>query len=527
MAYSDICARVARANCAERGAAPHPERRNAYVPYGRRQGASHRTHLLPVSGRPSIPYISIRKDDTDKLGKTILYNSEKHYSHYETGQANGEGAAVSDQMFPLSPEGYLPRIADAQVERYLRVFGAVEIAGTKWCGKTWTALKHAASVSYVDEMLALAHDDPSAMLVGERPHVVDEWQRVPAIWDFVRHEVDRTRGLRGAWILTGSSTPLLKDGAVPAHSGAGRIGRVRMRPMSLQESGDSTGAISLAGLFRGEFEPTQMKTTAQDLVDLACRGGWPEAIDLGPADAQLVAREYLRLLRTESVPSQGKSGEIAGRLLFSLARNLGQAATYKTLAADMADASAEDAALTEQTVAAYLGLLRGMYVLEEVPGWVPPARSAKRVSTKPKRYLADPSLTVAELAMSPESLLADWQTFGMVFESLCIRDLMVYASALEPAADVPVRYYRDDSDLEVDAIVEMADGRWAAFEVKTSEAKVPEGVEGLRRLRAKVLKNPRARTRPPEFMAVLTGVSELAHQIEEGIYAIPIRCLGA
>lgn len=153
-------------------------------------------------------------------------------------------------------------------------------------------------------------------------------------------------------------------------------------------------------------------------------------------------------------------------------------------------------------------------------------RSSKRVSTKPKRYLADPSLTVATLAMSPDSLLHDWQAFGTVFENLCIRDLMVYAGAQELAADVPVRYYRDDSGLEADAIIELADGRWAAFEIKTSEAKVPAGVESLKNLRAKVLKNPRARTRPPEFMAVLTGVSELAHEVEPGIYAIPIRCLG-
>lgn len=427
----------------------------------------------------------------------------------------------------IVPDGYLPRLADARVERYLRIFGAVEIAGTKWCGKTWTALRHACSVSYVDENLALAQDDPSAMLIGERPHVIDEWQRVPRIWDVVRHEVDRARATRGAFILTGSSSPLARDEKdLPQHSGAGRIGRVRLRPMSLSESGDSVGKVSLAGLFRGEFQPVQVRTGARDLVELACRGGWPEAIDLPAADAQQVAREYLRLFRTVTVPSQRKDPELMRRTIFSLARNLGQAATYRTLAADTLDASAGEPA-SAQTISSYLDLLRSSYLLDEVPGWVPPARSAKRVNTKPKRYLADPSLAVAQLGLLPDALLADWQTFGLVFENLCIRDLEVYAEAQELCGDVPVRYYRDATGLEADAVVELADGRWAAFEVKTSESKVPDGVASLRRLRAKLCENPGARVRPPEFMAVVTGVSEYARLVEDGIYAIPIRALTA
>lgn len=426
----------------------------------------------------------------------------------------------------VKPQGYLPRVVDAKVERFLRLFGAVEIAGTKWCGKTWTALEHAASVSYVDQALELAKDDPSAMLLGDRPHVIDEWQRAPAIWDVVRHEVDLTRGLRGAWILTGSSTPLPKDvegGEAPAHSGAGRIGRVRMRPMALSESGDSSCRVSLSGLFRGEFEPAKVHTGSMRIVELACRGGWPDAIDLSPEDAQVVAREYLRLLRREGFPRQGKSGDVAQRLLFSIARTLGQSATYGTLLADMSDASGS--AVSESTLVSYLGLLRDMYLLDEVPGWLPPARSAKRVRTKPKRYLADPSLAVAVLGMSPAALLDDWQTFGLVFENLVMRDLMVYAEALEDAADVPVRYYRDDSGMEADAIIELADGRWAAFEIKTSEAKAKQGLENLMRLRERLCDNPQARVRRPEFVAVITGVSEYAREAAQGAYVIPITAL--
>lgn len=297
-----------------------------------------------------------------------------------------------------------------------------------------------------------------------------------------------------------------------------------MWPMTLFESGDSSGAVSLSGLFRGEFEPSQARVDSRRIAELACRGGWPEAIDLSPSEAQVVAREYLRLLRRESMPRLGRSGDVAQRLLLSLARNLGQAATYRTLTDDMADSSSEGG-VAEKTLTDYLDLLRAMYLLEEVPGWLPPARPPKRVRLKPKRYLADPSLAVAVLGMSPDSLLADWQTFGLVFENLCMRDPMVYADALEGAADVPVRYYRDDAGLEADAIIELADGRWAALEIKTSEAKVPEGVRSLERMRAKLCGNPAARTRPPEFMAVITGVAEYARRTPEGVYVVPITAL--
>ena len=426
------------------------------------------------------------------------------------------------------PEGYMPRVADAQIERYLKAFGAVEIAGTKWCGKTWSALMQGASVSYVDENLDLARADPSMMLIGDRPHVIDEWQRVPAIWDCVRHEVDRARGTRGAFILTGSSTPATRQGEQgPAHSGAGRIGRVRMSPMSLFESGESTGQVSLEGLFAGEFTPCVAERDTVGLVEAACRGGWPEAVDMEVDAAQLIAREYVTAALGVSIPALGLDSDIARRLASSLARNLGQAATYKTIINDMFGAEENPlSVIDEGRVRAYLDALKGMYIVEEVPGWAPPARDRKRFATKPKRYLADPSLACALLGMSPVALLADWQTFGLVFENMAVRDLSVYARALDLLDDVPVRYYRDDSGVEADAIVQLADGRWAAFEFKVSEDKVEKGVASLERMRRKVCENPRSQTRPPEFMAVITGVGEYAREVAEGIVAVPIRLLG-
>ena len=336
------------------------------------------------------------------------------------------------------PEGYMPRVADAQIERYLKAFGAVEIAGTKWCGKTWSALMHGASVSYVDENLDLARADPSMMLMGDRPHVIDEWQRVPAIWDCVRHEVDRARGTRGAFILTGSSTPATRQGEQgPAHSGAGRIGRVRMSPMSLFESGESTGQVSLEGLFAGEFTPCVAERDTQGLVEAACRGGWPEAVGMEVDAAQLIAREYVTAALGVSIPALGLDPDIARRLASSLARNLGQAATYKTIINDMFGAEENPlSVIDEGRVRVYLDALKGMYIVEEVPGWAPPARDRKRFATKPKRYLADPSLACALLGMSPAALLADWQTFGLVFENMAVRDLSVYARALDLLDDV-------------------------------------------------------------------------------------------
>ncbi|MDM8163006.1 ATP-binding protein [Collinsella intestinalis] len=435
---------------------------------------------------------------------------------------------------PLTPEGYIPRIADTQVERYLSVFGAVEIAGTKWCGKTWTALAHAQSVSYIDDDYALASSDPYLVTLGEQPHAIDEWQLVPAIWNAVRRSIDRTRNLRGGWILTGSSTPFLRrvEDSQPLHSGAGRIGRIRMHPMTLSETSNSTKSVSLSVLFNGEFSPAVVPDDSQELINIICHGGWPEALDLDTAQAQLIARQYLQLFCTESVPQSGRDGNVARLLIYSLARNLGQAVTRKTLVADMSepDSLADktgEALASLATISDYLAFFKNSYLIDEIPGWVPATRSRKRMATKPKRYLADPSLAVAQLGMDPQALMRDYQTLGLAFENLCMRDLLVYAEALPDIGFEPVRYYRDDAGLEVDAIIELADGRWAALEIKLSEDKVDDAVNSLRRLQRKLCRGDAARTREPEFMAVITGFSQYARQVDENIYVIPIRCLTA
>lgn len=238
----------------------------------------------------------------------------------------------------------------------------------------------------------------------------------------------------------------------------------------------------------------------------------------------MTAREYLKLLFEESIPRHGKDASIARRIARSIARNVGQAVTYKVLLADIS--AGDEALVSVQTLASYVSLLKDLYFVEEVPGWVPEWRSPKRLAVKPKRYLADPSLAVALLGMNEESLLEDWQTFGLVYENLCMRDLAVYAQAL-PDGPAEVMYYRDDTGLEADAIIELPDGRWAAFECKLGSAKADQGIASLKRLRSKLMANPQVRTRPPEFLAVLTGTGEYAWRAEEGMYVIPVRALGA
>lgn len=427
----------------------------------------------------------------------------------------------------IVPGAYRPRIVDEQIGEYLTLFGAVEVSGTKWCGKTWSSLAQARSVTYVDRggNLTVTEADPQYALAGESPHVIDEWQRVPALWDTVRHAVDDLGGEKGRWILTGSSTPPRQE---PAHSGAGRIGRIAMHPMTLLESGESSGSISLAGLFEGRFAPAPCPGGIEELAEYCCRGGWPEVVGSAGQNYQKILRSYMDALHDQSVQRMGGNARVSRRLGRSIARNLGQSCTVATYARDVyaLDADERPTESQQNDIAFHLDLLHRLYAVDEVEGWVPASRSPKRMRVKPKRYFADPSMAVAQLGLSRDALVHDWQTFGLVFENLCIRDLSVYASALPDISASPVLYYHDDSGLEVDAIVELADGRWGAFEIKLSPTKAEEAAASLMRMRNKLMKDKLQRTREPAFLAVLTGTGEAAYRRQDGVYVIPIRALG-
>lgn len=425
----------------------------------------------------------------------------------------------------LKPDGYIPRIADKQLERMLATFGAVEVAGTMWCGKTWTSLAFGQSVTRIGLAgpRTAAEADPGVALLGAKPHVIDEWQDVPAIWDEVRAAVDASANEPGSFVLTGSSEPRKE---LVHHSGAGRIAKLRMRTMTLAEMGLSTGAVSLAGLFKGHFEPQLVQQSLAPLADIVCRGGWPAL-----AGRDLEGAEYLDAyfdaLFSVSIPRRGLSGQESRRVALSLARNLGTAAKLSTVASDAGLGETDSKSATNKA-AAHIAALQDLYVVEQVTGWDAPIRSKTRLRTKPKRYFADPSLAASLLQVSPERLLQDGQLFGLLFESLCMHDLAVYASALPGATKEPLHYYRDSDGLEVDAVVEMRDGRWAAFEVKLGEGQVGTAAASLSRLARKVAANPAARNPKPEFLAVVVGAGEYARFDKDlGVYILPITCLGA
>jgi predicted AAA+ superfamily ATPase len=422
----------------------------------------------------------------------------------------------------LMPDGYRPRVTDARLQKLLKSFGGVEITGPKWCGKTWTALSHASSVDKLDEEATLqaAMTDPSLVLKGEIPHLVDEWQDVPTVWDAARRQIDERGSVKGQLLLTGSSFPM---GAKVHHSGAGRIARLRMRPMSLYEQGLSNGEVSLRALFNGNFAPARNKTEILDVARWCCRGGWPSTLNLEDSYALETPREYITSFLDLSIPKTGKSPETTRRLMVALALNLAQAATYKTLAKDMAYGD-EDASPSAETVEAYLEVLQSFYLLEYLPGWDAPIRGKQHVRIKPKRFFVDPSLDAALLNTEPLALMRDMQTLGNLFESLCLRDLRIYLSLLDGVGNT-LNYYRDDRGLEVDAIIQRGDGSWAALEIKLSEHKIEEGAKNLIKLRKRVRENTAARNPDPDFLAVLIGKGDTAYRRDDGVLVVPLATL--
>jgi predicted AAA+ superfamily ATPase len=350
---------------------------------------------------------------------------------------------------------------------------------------------------------------------------------VPKVWDAVRRKVDANGNTKGQFILTGSSTANMDE---VSHSGAGRIARVRMRPMSLFESGHSDGAVSLGGLFEGKFNARQTDTSAQRLAELICLGGWPASLGIDLDLAGDLPAQYLDALFDVSARKKNLDPYMARRTAVSLARNIGKAVTYKTLFADVSEGEvwdkADDSAFRKQ-LEPYLRFFKEQYFTEDQAGWDAPIKSRSRVRTKPKRSFADPSLPASLLGMTPKRLLLDMQVFGNLFEEMCLRDLRVYASAMRVTPEPQIHYYSDADGLEVDAVIEMPDGRWGAIEIKLSEEKVPQAEKSLLRLRDKVAANPAAHNRRASFMAVLVGKGSFARKTPAGVYVVPLTSLTA
>lgn len=418
---------------------------------------------------------------------------------------------------------YLPRIADDLLVWQLKTSGAVQIEGPKWCGKTSTGEQRAESAVFLQDpdtgpsLLALADSKPSAVLEGSKPRLIDEWQMAPQIWDAVRFAVDRSNE-RGLFILTGSATPKKR----PAHSGVGRISCLRMRSMSLFESGESTGNVSLKELFDAAqvgHRPDIGAMANLDVSDLAyvvCRGGWPQAVtekDRRVALAQ--AQNYVtEMLDADINELEGKrrNSTWLRAIMRSYARNVATEASLATIMKDMQGESPSDV-----TVADYIDALRRAFVIEDLEAWNPKLRSKTAVRTSPTRHFCDPSIAAVMLGATPESLLADFDTFGLLFESLCVHDLRVYADALGGE----VRHYRDKTGLEADAVVVLPDGRWAAVEVKMGNSRIDEGAKHLLKLKERV---ETAHEGEPSFLMVLTS-TQTAYLREDGVYVAPLATL--
>jgi len=423
---------------------------------------------------------------------------------------------------------YKDRLLDKQLEKHLRAFGAVEIVGSMWCGKTWMAEAHAESKINLStaRVRLLIEADNSLAFEGGKPHVIDEWQEVPSLWDETRLAVDAAAGERGLFILTGSSTSK-KDETV--HSGTGRISRIHLRPMSLSETGDSDNSVSFSGLFDGHFKNARVQTNLCKIADLICKGGWPGALHLAHDDAVIIPDQYLDTLISSIGRKSGTSEYMLRRFLVSAARNIGQAVTYQTIASDITegDPDSKSELISRHQIEAFINTFKDRFILEDLCGWDAPIRSKSRVRLKPKRSFVDPSLIAALLGVDKNRLCNDGQVFGKLFEELCLRDLRIYASCMDSTLPEPVRYYRDSDNLEIDAIVELRDGRWAGIEIKLGEAKVPEGVNNLLRLKNKMALNPMARNPEPAFLAVLVGKTEFCRRTPEGVLVIPLTSLTA
>lgn len=420
-------------------------------------------------------------------------------------------------------ENYRPRIIDSIIKDNLQAFGAVCIEGPKWCGKTWTAENSCKSKFMLGDPTGnfqnrtLASLDPAMTLKGEAPRLIDEWQEVTSIWDAVRYEVDR-RGQSGQFILTGSSTPKRKG---IMHSGAGRIIPLRMRTMSLWESGDSDGKVSLQSLFAGELESqltgdVELRRIAEFIV----RGGWPQSI-MVPADkAYLLSQGYINAIIDDGANRLDEIKRDSSkmiRLLKSLARNESTTVSNKTLKRDIKDVEGID--ISDQTIAEYLDVFSRLYVTEDQPPFDPSVRSSVRVKQGSKRHLTDPSIACSLLGINEDGLINDLETMGFLFEALCERDLWIYAKSFEGK----LLHYQDYKGKEIDAIVELPSGAWGAFEIKLGANQIDNAAKSLLAIRNSIVKEGRGKE--PKFLCVLCGLTNAAYKREDGVFVVPITSL--
>lgn len=422
-------------------------------------------------------------------------------------------------------KGYRPRIADKMLLDQLEAAGIVLIQGPKWCGKTTTAEQAAKSSLYMDDPVRrnqyqiLSETNPMALLQGESPHLVDEWQLAPNLWDVARFDVSH-RGVVGQYIFTGSAVP--PDKSKLQHTGTGRVAWLTMRPMSLWESGDSNGKLSLSAMFKAETDKAVIAEdrSLADLSFLICRGGWPGVLQLSRKASLLQARNYVDAVAQQDisrVDGINRDSEFAYRLLRSYARHQGQQVPISTITADLRSNEVES--MSEDTVSSYISALKKIFVIEDMPAWNPNLRSKTAIRTSDNRYFVDPSIAAAALGIGPDDLMSDLNTMGLLFETLCVRDLRIYADAL----DGKLYHYRDKNGLECDAVIHLRNGSFGLIEIKLGGEKlINEGISSLNKLAGKI---DTTKMKQPSFLMVLTGVGAYAYQRPDGIWVVPIDCL--
>ena len=421
---------------------------------------------------------------------------------------------------------YRPRIVDNQLERMLRRIGAVLVQGPKWCGKTTTAEQKAASIIYLDDpskqklFQQTAELNIKALLQGDTPRLMDEWQLVPQLWDAVRFEVDH-RKAEGQFILTGSAVP--PDSDEIHHTGTGRFARLTMRTMSLQESGDSTGSVSLQSLFEKNVEqPIGVSNIDIDrLAFLICRGGWPNSVGKKEEDALDLAYDYYNVVVESDisrVDGVRRNAEMARRLTRSLARHQGAQVSLENIRKDMS--LNDEHMLGESSFAQYMSALKSIFVVDDMAAWNPNLRSKTAIRTSDTRYFNDPSIATSALGVSPADLTRDLNTMGLLFETLAVRDLRVYADALNGK----VYHFRDKSGLECDAVIHLRNGNYGLVEIKLGgNMLIEDGAKTLKTLAEKI---DTSHMNEPSFMMVLTGIGDYPFRRNDGVYVIPIGCLG-